>query len=159
MRKVGAASIVLVALVANQLVGQSRAANQQRVQRVDRSGPGRAVATVSLRLAVVSGRFLPFADSRERVWNRKERGAGFRAFFMGQSQEWRQECARPRNRSGFERDGCLSWQGPRQGSTTEGELLQFLLQRRVGLLGAGQVAGCEILADLVEVLENRIWVG
>jgi serine protease Do len=34
MRKVGAASVVLVALVANQLVGQPRAANQQRVQRV-----------------------------------------------------------------------------------------------------------------------------
>jgi len=37
MRKIGVVSIIFVALVSGQLVGQSRAANQQRVQRVKES--------------------------------------------------------------------------------------------------------------------------
>ena len=43
-----------------------------------------------------------------------------------------------------------------EGSTAERELLQLLLQGRVGLLRGGKVAGRKTLADLVEILEQGI---
>src|SRR5208282_2984000 len=58
--------------------------------------------------------------------------------------------------SGFHRDRHLRQQCARLGSATEGELLQFLLQGSVGLLSAGEVAGGQALANLVQILEQRI---